>query len=495
MTDPGKGIAKVFGKKTTSGFLQDLDTNARKKAEAGVKSSTKGPADKWRGKKPDGYDDAEWNKHLDEINQRYNKEKATGQGKLGFKTTEMQKIENAKLENIVRDGVNSGTIKTTPKTKGQKAAQTFAGESRDVVNENKARQLAADAARQGANETDQRELRDLKGAQKTASEGNRKVAGEIRTNADTANKNTRDTLANMGKDFDQLNTQDQNALADYLSSTDPMMKEIFARTSDPADIQRQLDSYKEQQGVVDKYKELTDPQVTGQERYLSELARREFESGDKSNREAVSEQLANRGLRSGGQQIAGQQQSTQQLSQDRLLKELGIQASAVDRSMKAMEGWNTASANLGLASGAIRTANDSQRQYEDKFRATEAERRSKLAGERNKATTDTTYQVGERKDRYATVGMDHEKDIYDRNTDVTNADQGVIDKDYAMGGDYYNAATGAAGRTVERADSGVEQGRTTGTTNADMLADSLGLTADADADADEQELAYGYIKH
>lgn len=102
----------------------------------------------------------------------------------------------------------------------------------------------------------------------------------------------------------------------------------------------------EQRQVMEQYKSLSDPQVTAKERFLSELARREFESGDKSSRDAVSANLAARGMRSGGQQIAQQQAAHQQLSQDRLLKELGIQAQAVDRSMQALGGWGTAANSI-----------------------------------------------------------------------------------------------------------------------------------------------------
>lgn len=102
----------------------------------------------------------------------------------------------------------------------------------------------------------------------------------------------------------------------------------------------------EQREVLEKFKGLSDPEVTAKERFLSELARREFEAGDRSSRAAVSESLANRGLRSGGQQNALTASTRSQLSQDRLLKELGIQAQAVDRSMQALGGWGNAANSL-----------------------------------------------------------------------------------------------------------------------------------------------------
>jgi hypothetical protein len=277
------------------------------------------------------------------------------------------------------------------------------------------------------------------------------IASRVRSQGDAANASTAALWGGYAQGQGGLNARDQQTMADYRSSVNPLMTQLQARGSNPADIQRQVDSYglaqniagggldytasqyasnpadvqrqlasynqlqgvgagsldyqaaqwqsnqadvaRQLQGyndlrgigqgnldwksqaaqayaspedlenqkqaltdirtdlksgsagqkeVRDKFKSLSDPEVTAKERFLSELARREFESADKSSRDAVSSNLAMRGLRSGGQQIAGQQAAQQQLSQDRLLKELGIQAQAVDRSMEALGGWGTA---------------------------------------------------------------------------------------------------------------------------------------------------------
>lgn len=97
-----------------------------------------------------------------------------------------------------------------------------------------------------------------------------------------------------------------------------------------------------QKEVRDKFKALSDPEVTAKERFLSELARRDFESQDQSSRLAQSRNASMRGMRSGALDIATTQATRQGLAQDRLLKELGIQAGAVDRSMQALGGWGTA---------------------------------------------------------------------------------------------------------------------------------------------------------
>jgi hypothetical protein len=445
------------------------------------------PADKWRNKKPANLDQAEWDKLLDELNAEYNAEKKKTLG-VG-KSVRMDRIERMQLEDVIGEGQRSGTItKDTNRDKKRGAVEEVKNATGETAEDAKRRQAELDAENAGANTQDDIELARLKTAQLEQTKAKHGIAAHQRADADAANKNSRDILAGMGKDFSELNAQDQNALAKYLSETDPMMAEIFARTSDPADIQRQLDAYTEQQGVADKYKSLTDPQVTAKERYMSELARREFEEGDRSSRAATSEALANRGLRSGGQQIAGQQQSMQQLSQDRLLKELGIQAGAVDRSMKAMEGWNTATGNLGLQSAAIRDANDSQRQYEDDFKAKDAERRSKLAGERKDKSDDTTGDITRRDETYANTGLDVEDTVYGRNTGSNKIDWDTANDDYKMAGDYYAGATGTSGRRVQRAQSGLDSGIATGDRNVSMLADSLGLGINEITDEEEHDL-------
>jgi hypothetical protein len=170
---------------------------------------------------------------------------------------------------------------------------------------------------------------------------------------------TADNWVTKGEDESrQLRSHnDFNNIANGVLDYDSQAARAFADPQDRAnqekallDIKNDLQfGGKDQREVMEKFKALSDPAVTGKERFLSELARREFETQDKSSRDAVSANLAARGMRSGGQLIAGQQAAHQQISQDRLLKELGIQAQAVDRSMQALGGWGS-SANA-LRSG------------------------------------------------------------------------------------------------------------------------------------------------
>lgn len=105
----------------------------------------------------------------------------------------------------------------------------------------------------------------------------------------------------------------------------------------------------DQREVLEKYKALSNPEVTAQERYLAEIARRSFESQDRSSREAVMQDLGLRGLRSGGAEIAGALASQERLGQDRTLAELGLQANAVQRSMVALQGWQGSADSLRAA--------------------------------------------------------------------------------------------------------------------------------------------------
>lgn len=186
-------------------------------------------------------------------------------------------------------------------------------------------------------------------------------------------------------------TADQASLtrADYQTATQTMadyqeaqlyLAQLHQYASDPADIAAQQDvvdrlkedldsGSKDQREVMEKYKALSDPTATAQERYLAEIARRSFESQDRSNREAVQQDLAMRGLRSGGAEIAGNQAAQERLGQDRTLAELGLQANAIGRSMQAMGGWQqsadsirgmdqNAMGMLGNQVNAIRGMND-----------------------------------------------------------------------------------------------------------------------------------------
>lgn len=87
----------------------------------------------------------------------------------------------------------------------------------------------------------------------------------------------------------------------------------------------------EEQQALDLIKSRTGVAPTAQEALLYELNRRTRASQDASSRAAVLNNMAARGLRSGGAQLAMMQQSGQQSAQDQLLADMAANAGAVQR--------------------------------------------------------------------------------------------------------------------------------------------------------------------
>src|SRR3990172_6524786 len=100
---------------------------------------------------------------------------------------------------------------------------------------------------------------------------------------------------------------------------------------------------------MEKYKALSDPGVTAQERYLAEIARRSFEAQDRGSREAVLSDQSASGVRSGASETASALGNQERFGQDRTLAELGLQANAVQRSMVALGGWQQSADSLRAA--------------------------------------------------------------------------------------------------------------------------------------------------
>lgn len=377
---------------------------------------------------PPGVSPKEWQAYVAEMNAKQGPgltgAKSLGPGQFKEKRDALyEKFRKDKAAGWKPGGTKPATA-TTPTSGKPSPAQRIA----DLTEADKAeRQRLLDAYGKAGLVTSQR-------YQAAAKEG-RDIAG-------AANKQEQDALAQLTTQYFDLNKEDQNALADYLAKTDPYMAEIVAKAADPADLQRMLDSYETEKGAVDKYKELSDPTVTANERFVAEKLRRQFEAQDKSNRMAVSEQMANRGLRSGGQEIAANQSLQQGLAQDRLMNELGIQAGAVDRSMKALEGWQRGANQLGQSANAIADFNQSEQQWRDEWKAKEAKRISDLSKERETTTRTNTKQRGDRDETIYKGGRDVADSTYGRNQDVIAGDIAAADFDYKNSGDYRAKALG-----------------------------------------------------
>lgn len=393
---------------------------------------TKGPYDKFRGKVPKGVDPAEWDAYLNARNKEYAKRPIIQNHRAALEGS---------ADDLMAAGQKGGYFKEPYTPTPAAGADSTSGEP-----------TAADQVTEATktNKTERERLLDAFGraglvtsqAYHNAAAEGRKIAGEASTKQQAA----LDALISQYADLDK---QDQNALAKYLEQTDPYMAEIIAKGENPEDVQRQLEAYNTQKEAVDKYKELSDPTVTAKERYMSELARRQFESADLSNRQAVSEQMANRGLRSGGQEIAANQSSQMQLAQDRLLKELGIQGQAVDRSMKALEGWERGANDLGLAAGAIRTADASERHWQAEWKGKEATRIAGLAGTRKTQSDTTTGNIGQRAHQGYTAKGETADKQYQWGQDAIGGDIKAVDFDYQNASDYRTAAEGDMDKNLE----------------------------------------------
>lgn len=224
-----------------------------------------------------------------------------------------------------------------------------------------------------------------------------------------------------------LNSLDQSSLGRYMAETDPMMAAMHAQGSDPADVARQQD-------VINRYEELSHPQVTDQERLVAELARRKFESDDQSNREALMQQLRGRGLQSGGLVIAGLQSANQQTANDRQMAELGLNAQAQNRAMQGMAGYSD-------ASNVLRNADDAMRNFQDQYAQNDAVRRGNLSNQREAMNLAETNQETGRD----TTGFNATTTTLNNNTQRDalgfDANRNTINDNYNRDESVFNAGT------------------------------------------------------
>lgn len=243
----------------------------------------------------------------------------------------------------------------------------------------------------------------------------------------SANSAQNQIVAQYSAQLANMNSQDQAAYMKYLSETDPLMAQLVAQGSNPEYVHNMED-------VVNRYRDLSTPQVTDQERFLAELARRKFESDDKSSRDAVMQQLATRGLKSGGLVIANQQAAQQQNSQDRMLNELGLNAQAVSRGMQGLAGYSSASA-------ALRNADDAMRNFQDQYAQNEYVRRGNLAQQRNQQSLATTGQITARDTAGYNARTQSNQLNYGRNLDYYNAGTQTVNDNFSRTQAGYDATS------------------------------------------------------
>ena len=206
--------------------------------------------------------------------------------------------------------------------------------------------------------------------------------GQLLGQVQSSNSQQDAALAQVQGQFASLNASDQAAYMQYLQETNPLMAQLVAQGSDPNDISNQQD-------VMQRYKDLSNPQVTAAERQVASQARQSFEAQDRGQREAVMQQLLGRGLNSGGLQIANLQGAHEQTANDRMNAELGLEAQAQNRAMGALAGY-------GTEANTIRSADDAERNFQDIYKQNEAVRVGNLAQQRNNQSLQTNQAITNR---------------------------------------------------------------------------------------------------
>lgn len=279
------------------------------------------------------------------------------------------------------------------------------------------------------------------------SAGNSKFQGQI----GQLNSQEQAYLATFTQQLAGLNDADRANYMNYLQETNPQMAQLIATASDPELVGNQKD-------VLNRYKELSTPQVTAQERLIASLARQKFESDDRSNREGVMQQLAGRGLKSGGLVIAGQQAEQERLAQDRMNAELGLQANAVSRGMEGLAGY-------GQQSNVLRNADDAMKQFSDQYRQNEAQRVSQLALQRNQSGYQETAAETGRAGMQWDASSQSVRDEFGRDQAGYNANTETVNNNYARDQSVFDAGTVTNRDNYGRDESVFNAGTTTNNNN------------------------------
>lgn len=305
-----------------------------------------------------------------------------------------QRSGNRDAESEVAAG-GLGYRRDLAQTQAQRAAGTAAAnaEQTQTLNTFKGANAASNAAQQGNVNALSSSLNDYNNQQTSA---NNKVQGQLGGLTTQASG-----LANtLDSQVATINNQDRASYVRYLQQTNPLLAAQIAQGSSAEFVGNQKDQ-------LAKYNALSTPQVTGQERLLAELARRKAEADDKSSRDATFQQMQARGSNSAGQQIAAQYAARANTSSDRVLAELGLQGSAVGRSMDALAGAT------GVANQ-LRNADDSMRNFQDTYAQNDALRRQGVAQGQADTGLKTTKQLSDRDFGAADFGRNVVNDNTDR---------------------------------------------------------------------------------
>lgn len=234
------------------------------------------------------------------------------------------------------------------------------------------------------------------------------------------------------------------------------------------DVQRDPALLARQNEALDQYDQWRNPELTAQERFMQEQMRLEQEQSEKASRDAVYQNLADRGMGGSGLELANMQLGSQQNSQNRLLGDLGAQANAIQRAGAALAGY-------GQLSGAM------QDQFLSNQHANVDTRMQGLAGlgQENQfwGSLDNSRQQGNMDRRTAGVaGLSQENQFYsaldmDRMQSNANRSMGAL-------GLYTDAAGQLRSQTFDEAYKRGLAGDQAAMFNANLQLQASGMSAD-----------------
>lgn len=180
-------------------------------------------------------------------------------------------------------------------------------------------------------------------------------AAQARANAvDVANqKGAANTLRDAGNGSLDIDPDSIKGMTDMYGAWQGS-QDVHVGQEDP-------ESYKNATDARDKYKALSDPTVTAQERLMYELALQKQEQDERGVREALQADARQRGVSGYGAEIARSGIAAQQSSRNRMLADMAAGANAIDRSQQAMAGWAQTSLGLNDAANNIAQNNAANR--------------------------------------------------------------------------------------------------------------------------------------
>lgn len=281
-----------------------------------------------------------------------------------------------------------------------------------------------------------------------------------------------------GNHLSALDAQNQATLDSYIAALNGINAPGFtAASSNPSDVNRQQTVFDQLQGAVNgsldahanpediahqnlalnKLLPLTDMQMTAQERFMMEQAEQNREMTMRGGMMAALRNLATRGQLGSGHEIGallGMQQNT---SQERVLGDLGAEANAIDRQMKALgmysglstdmrnAGFAEDNANMGRRAGAMTASGNmatSMRDASDvmaRFNQAQAQQNGQFGADfglrKAQGVADTSQRAIDSETGRATGLVDHQMnaagDVFGAKSGLTNLDLQAAAAKYA----------------------------------------------------------------